>query len=312
MSWSLHILGTNAAVPTLHRNPSAQALDTEHEIFLIDCGEATQNRLVEFRIRRSRIHHIFISHLHGDHIFGLPGLITSYNLFGRKEPLYLYGPIGLKGFIDTINETTGIHLNYPLHIKEHEDQISRKILETEHVHVYTIPLDHRIPTTGYLFREKVFKRKINLEMVKLLGVPYDQMKDIQRGKDWQRPDGRLIKNEEMTFPGRNPITFAYCSDTRYSPNIIPLVRNVNLLYHEATFASDLAREAHSRGHSTALEAARIAKAAKVDKLIIGHFSARYQDPAPLLKEAQAWFPDTGLAMEGMIVSIESRDSSHIE
>ncbi len=312
MAWSLHILGTNAAVPTLHRNPSAQALDTEHEIFLIDCGEATQNRLAEFRIRRSRIHHIFVSHLHGDHIFGLPGLITSYNLFGRKDPLFLYGPIGLKGFIDTIIEATGLQLQYPLQIKEHDDQISRKILETDHVYVYTIPLDHRIPTTGYLFREKVFKRKINLEMVSLLGVPYHQMKDLQNGKDWQRPDGRLIENEEMTFPGRDPVTFAYCSDTRYSKKIIPLVRNVNLLYHEATFANDLAQEAHNRGHSTALEAARIAKTANVGKLIIGHFSARYQDPLPLLTEAQAWFPDTLLAVEGKIVSIESRDSSHIE
>jgi ribonuclease Z len=214
--------------------------------------------------------------------------------------------------MDTINETTGIQLKYPLQIQEHDDQFSRKILETDHVQVYTIPLDHRIPTTGYLFREKVSKRKINLEVVTPLGVPYSSMKDIQNGKDWQSPDGRLIKNEEMTFPGRDPITFAYCSDTRYSPKIIPLLRNVNLLYHEATFGGDLADEAHNRGHSTALEAARIAKAAKVGKLIIGHFSARYKDPLPLLIEAQGCFRDTRLAVEGMIVSIDSQVSGHIE
>lgn len=311
MAWSLYILGTNAAVPSLDRNPSAQALDTEHEVFLVDCGEATQTRLAEFRVRRSRIQHIFISHLHGDHIFGLPGLITSFNLFGREDPLFIYGPRGLKHYLDVVNETTGIHLNYHLQIKEHDDQISRKILETGQMQVYTIPLDHRTPTTGYLFREKVFKRKIDTEAIERLKVPYEHLRSIQNGKDWKSPDGQWVRNEEMTQPGREPISYAYCSDTRYHPKIVPLIRNTNVLYHEATFGSELSEEAHRRGHSTAREAALIAKAAGVDQLIIGHFSNRYSDTSILLKEAREHFANTVIARDGMVVPIDSEEKPRI-
>jgi ribonuclease Z len=311
MGWSLHILGTNAAVPVLNRHPSAQALATEDEIFLIDCGEATQSRLTEYHIKRSRINHIFISHLHGDHIFGLPGLITSYNLFGRKETIHLYGPPGLRHFIETIHEITGIRLQFDLLIHEHPADLSRMILETKHIKVHTLPLDHRVPATGYLFKEKVAKRKIDPIAVANYAVPYDQMLSIKNGRDWQRPDGTTIPNALLTAPGREALSFAYCSDTRYAPSLIPRIRNINLLYHEATFGKELAEEAHKRGHSTSIEAAQIAQAANVKQLVIGHFSARYKDRSVLLVEAQGHFPNTILAKEGLVIPIENSSDHHI-
>lgn len=311
MGWSLHILGTNAAVPVLNRHPSAQALQTDNEIFLIDCGEATQTRLTEYHIRRSRINHIFISHMHGDHIFGLPGLITSYNLFGRKEPIHVYGPPGLRHFIETINEITGIRLHFDLRIREHPADVSSKILETEHVRVYSLPLDHRVPTTGYLFKEKVAKRRIDSTAVARYAVPYDQMFSLKNGQDWQQPDGTTVPNELLTLPGRQALSFAYCSDTRYAPSIIPRIRNVYLLYHEATFGKDLADEAHKRGHSTSVEAAQIAREANVKQLVIGHFSTRYKDRSELLLEAQCYFPNTILAKEGLVIPIDNPSEEHI-
>ncbi|MBK8506824.1 MAG: ribonuclease Z [Saprospiraceae bacterium] len=311
MGWSLHILGTNAAVPLLDRHPSAQALQTPDEIFLIDCGEATQTRLTEYHIKRSRINHIFISHLHGDHIFGLPGLITSYNLFGRKEPIHIYGPPGLRHYVETINEITGIHLHFDLTIKEHRADISKKILETKNIMVYTLPLNHRVPTTGYLFREKVAKRRIDSEAVAKYAIPYVEMSSIKDGNDWQKPDGNMIPNESLTLPGRQALSFAYCSDTRYEPAIIPRIRNVHLLYHEATFGQDLAEEAHLRGHSTSIEAAQIAQAANVNQLVIGHFSARYKDRSALLLEAQSHFLNTILAKEGLVIPIDNPGELHI-
>ena len=311
MAWSLHILGTNAAVPLLNRHPSAQALQTDDEIFLIDCGEATQTRLAEYRIRRSRIRHIFISHLHGDHIFGLPGLITSYNLFGRKDPLTIYGPPGLRHFIETINELTGIHLHFDLIIKEHQAEVGKMILETNHIKVYSLPLDHRVPTTGYLFRERVAKRRIDSSAVAKYEVPYHQMPLIKNGSDWQRSDGTVIPNELLTIPGRQPLSFAYCSDTRYAPHLVSHIMNIHLLYHEATFGQDLAEEAHKRGHSTSAEAAQIAKAANVSQLVIGHFSSRYKDLSKLLMEAQQHFANTIIAQEGLVISIDHSNNRHI-
>ncbi|MCB0684973.1 MAG: ribonuclease Z, partial [Saprospiraceae bacterium] len=271
MPWSLHILGTNAAVPMPDRHPSAQALDTPNEIFLIDCGEGTQERLSKYHIRRSRINHVFISHLHGDHIFGLPGLITSYNLFNRDEDLTLYGPQGLLRFIETILETTGILLSYTLKVLEHDTEEPYEILDTEDVCVYTLPLDHRVPTTGYLFREKVAKRRINGEAIEQFNVPYHAIPSLKNGKDWMKEDGVVIENELLTWPGRDPLSFAYCSDTRFYRRLIPMVRNVNLLYHETTFGSELSTEAHKRGHSTTEDAATIAAEAEVSQLLIGHF-----------------------------------------
>lgn len=305
MPWDLHILGTNAAVPMPGRHPSSQALNTAEEIFLIDCGEGTQDRLSQYGVKRSRINHIFITHLHGDHLFGLPGLITSFNLFGRKDPLYIFGPPGLRHFVDTINEITGTRFHFDCHISEVDTLKKIKILETPAMRVYTLPLDHRIPTSGYLFREKVPRRKINSEAILKWKVPYDQIDTLKKGSDWRQADGSLIKNEQLTLPGRPPLSFAYCTDTRYDRRLIPMIRGVDLLYHEATFADELREEAHKRGHSTAREAAMIASEAKVKQLLIGHFSTRYKDPLVLLEEAQTVFQPTILAREGNIVRIDT-------
>lgn len=305
MPWRLHILGTNAAVPMLDRHPSAQALDTSDEIFLIDCGEGTQSRLSEYRIRRSRIHHIFISHLHGDHIFGLPGLITSLNLFGRTDPLYLYGPPGLQNFMEIMLDTTGINLHFSLNIHEHDTAQPKMILKTRSVIVKTLPLDHRIPTAGFLFRERVSLRRINKEALDNYQVPFRVIESLKEGYDWLREDGTIIPNAELTLPGREPISFAYCSDTRYYPSLIPMIRGTQLLYHEATFGQDLAQEATKRGHSTSVEAALLAKSAGVKQLVIGHFSARYRDTSILLSEAKSKFENTVLAKEGLTLEITS-------
>ncbi|MCB0668377.1 MAG: ribonuclease Z [Saprospiraceae bacterium] len=306
MPWDIHILGTNAAVPLPDRHPSAQALNTPEGIFLIDCGEGTQDRLSQFGVKRSRINHIFISHLHGDHLFGLPGLITSYSLFGRKDPLYLFGPPGLRRYLDTIYEITGIHLRYQCQVTELDTNKHYKILETENLRVYTLPLDHRIPTTGYLFKEKVAKRKIDGDAIAHWQVPYHQIEKLKNGADWEREDGSIIENDLLTVPGRPPLSFAYCSDTRYSPKLIPWIRGVDLLYHETTFGENLKDEARKRGHSTSVEAALIAKKAGVKELLIGHFSTRYKDPSVLLHEAKTIFENTILAQEGQVIEIISQ------
>jgi len=296
-------LGTNAAVPMPERAPSAQVLDTSDELFLIDCGEGTQTRLSQCRIRRSRINHIFISHLHGDHLFGLPGLITSFNLFRREDPLHIYGPPGLRHFIETVNEATGLYLQYDLAIHEHDTSEKLKILETDYAKVFTIPLDHRVPTAGFLFKEKAILRRINKEAIQEYNVPYSKMQSLQQGLDWHRDDGTKVPNVKLTLPGRDPLSFAYCSDTRFFPQIAPQIKNVNLLYHETTFANDLADEAHKRGHSTSVEAGTIAQMAHAKQLVIGHFSTRYKDLSILLEEARSRFSNTILAQEGMVIDI---------
>jgi len=301
MSWSLHILGTNAAVPVKDRHPSAQALMTDEEIFLIDCGEGTQSRLSEYKIKRSKINHIFISHLHGDHCFGLPGLITSYNLYQRTEPLHLYGPVGIRALMDVVISTTGTQLNYHLIIHEHDADVGQVVLENRHIRVSTIPLEHRIPTAGYLFIQKTAPRRINGDAVTRYGVPFDMMEGLRHGKDWINRDGIAIDNSLLTLEGKPAIRFAYCSDTVYLPALVPIVSGVDLLYHEATFATETGSNARKWGHSTATEAALIAREAKVDKLLIGHFSGRYADPEVLGEEARKTFRNTIVAKEGMVI-----------
>jgi ribonuclease Z len=225
--------------------------------------------------------------------------------------MHIYGPAGLRHYIETINEITGIHLDFDLNIQEHQTDSRKKILETKHIRVYTLPLNHRVPCTGYLFKEKVAKRKIDSMAVTGYAVPYDQMASIKEGNDWKRPDGTTISNEALTLPGRQALSFAYCSDTRYEPAVVPWIRNVHLLYHEATFGEDLVEEAHMRGHSTSIEAAQIARAADVGQLVIGHFSTRYKDRAELLLEAQRVFLNTIIAKEGLVIPIEKSDHLHI-
>ena len=306
MTFEVTILGSNAAVPAFGRHPSAQVLNVNEQYYLIDCGEGTQIRMNDYSIRRHRINQIFISHLHGDHIFGLIGLLTSYSLGQRKEQMDIFGPEGIQEFLEVQLKISQSHLTYDLNVHVVDPTQSTLIFSDKNVEVTTIPLDHRIPACGYLFREK--KRLLNVIPEKLIeyGIDFKQINDIKKGEKGRNSAGEAFENELLTLPPYIPRTFAYCSDTAYKPDIIPILEQIDLLYHEATFADDKAENAIKTKHSTAKQAARIAKEAKVEKLLIGHFSSRYHDLNVLLHEAKTVFLNTQLALEGTTFPIELR------
>lgn len=293
MSFKLTILGFNSAVPKRKVAPTSQLLEMENRYFLIDCGEGTQVQLRKAKAKFSKINHIFISHLHGDHVFGLIGLISTFQLLGREKPLYVFGPKGIQDFIINQLKHTQSLCSFELVFNELSTKISELIYEDEKVDVYNIPLDHRIYTNGYLFREKIKPRKLKMEAI--WNHPEIQICDyenIKRGKDFQLSDGSIVPNSELSLAPEKPLSYAFCSDTRYKPDIVPIIKNVDLLYHESTFLSDLQEMADKTAHSTAKEAASIAREAKVGQLILGHFSNRYDDLSVFLKEAQSVFKNT--------------------
>ena len=295
MSTYLTILGFNSAIPTVNTSPTAQLLEMEERCFLIDCGEGTQVQLRKAKARFSKINHIFISHLHGDHCFGLPGLIASFRLLGREVPLHVYGPKGIKKMLETIFSITETHQGFEVVYHELDKKESEKIYEDNRVEVYTIPLDHRIYCNGYLFKEKPKERHINMEEVsKYSEIETCDYHNLKAGKDFVLSDGYVLKNEILTTDPAPSVSYAFCSDTRYLESVIPIIKNVTVLYHEATFLHDLKEMADYTGHTTALEAATIAKKADVDKLILGHFSNRYGDLTVFTDEARQVFPNTYL------------------
>lgn len=267
----------------------------EERCFLIDCGEGTQVQLRKAKAKFSKINHIFISHLHGDHVFGLPGLISSFRLLGRETPLHVYGPKGIKEMMETIFRITETHQGFEVVFHELSSKKSEKVFEDNRVEVFTIPLDHRIYCNGYLFKEKPKERHLNmLEISKYPEIEICDYHNLKRGKDIQLSDGYILKNENLTKPAEPSVSYAFCSDTRYLESIIPIIKNVDVLYHESTFLHDLKKMADYTGHTTALEAAKIAKKANVKKLILGHFSNRYHDLSVFLNEACEIFPETYL------------------
>lgn len=267
----------------------------EERCFLIDCGEGTQVQLRKAKAKFSKINHIFISHLHGDHVFGLPGLIASFRLLGRETPLHVYGPKGIKEMMETIFRITETHQGFEVVFHELSSKKSEKVFEDNRVEVFTIPLDHRIYCNGYLFKEKPKERHLNMqEISKYPEIEICDYHNLKRGKDIQLSDGYILKNENLTKPAEPSVSYAFCSDTRYLESIIPIIKNVDVLYHEATFLHDLKKMADYTGHSTALEAAKIARKANVKKLILGHFSNRYNDLSVFLNEACEIFPETYL------------------
>lgn len=295
MSTYLTILGYNSAIPTVNASPTAQFLEMEERAFLIDCGEGTQVQLRKAKARFSKINHIFISHLHGDHCFGLPGLIASFRLLGRDNPLHVYGPKGIKKMMETIFTITETHRGFEVIYHELESKGSEKIYEDSRLEVYTIPLDHRIYCNGYLFREKIKDRHLNMqEISKYPEIETCDYHNLKLGKDFKLSDGYVLKNEILTTEPSKSVSYAFCSDTRYREEIIPIIENVDVLYHEATFLHDLKEMADYTGHTTALEAARIARKANVGKLILGHFSNRYGDLTVFTDEAREVFPNTFL------------------
>ncbi|WP_159476842.1 ribonuclease Z [Chryseobacterium sp. 18068] len=295
MSTYLTILGFNSAIPTINTSPTAQLLEMEERCFLIDCGEGTQVQLRKAKARFSKINHIFISHLHGDHCFGLPGLIASFRLLGRETPLHVYGPKGIKKMLETIFTITETHRGFEVVYHELDKDYSEKIYEDNRVEVFTIPLDHRIYCNGYMFREKPKDRHINMEEVsKYSEIETCDYHNLKAGKDFVLSDGYVLKNEILTTAPAPSVSYAFCSDTRYLESVIPIIKNVTVLYHESTFLHDLKEMADYTGHTTALEAATIAKKAEVEKLILGHFSNRYGDLTVFTDEARTVFPNSYL------------------
>lgn len=304
MSTYLTILGYNSAIPTVKSAPTAQFLEMEERCFLIDCGEGTQVQLRKAKAKFSKINHIFISHLHGDHVFGLPGLISSFRLLGRETPLHVYGPKGIKEMMETIFRITETHQGFEVVFHELSSKKSEKVFEDNRVEVFTIPLDHRIYCNGYLFKEKPKERHLNMhEISKYPEIEICDYHNLKRGKDIQLSDGYILKNENLTKPAEPSVSYAFCSDTRYLESIIPIIKNVDVLYHEATFLHDLKKMADYTGHTTALEAAKIARKANVKKLILGHFSNRYNDLSVFLNEACEIFPETHLPKQLEAVKI---------
>jgi ribonuclease Z len=294
----LTILGSSSALPTSERYPSAHVLNVHERLFLIDCGEGTQMQLRKNRIRFSHINHIFISHLHGDHIFGLYGLLSTFSLMGRKSPLCLYAPDGYHQMLLSHLKDFDIHLNYEINFTPLKGKDPVQILDDKYLTVVSFPLEHRVPSFGFLFREKTTDRNIIKAVIEKYHIPGVRIPAIKKGEDFITDNGDVIKNEILTLPPPEPLSFAYCSDTRYFSRLASFVKGVTLLYHEATFDKEKSDLAILTGHSTTLDAAKTASEACAGRLIIGHFSARYRDIQPLVDEARTIFPATIPAIDG--------------
>lgn len=300
---SIHILGCGSALPTTKHNPSAQALTLRGKVYLVDCGEGTQLQIRRQGLHFGRIHTIFISHLHGDHCFGLPGLLSTLSMLGRTGELHIHGPEGLTEYIDAHRKSFLAECSYEIITHEHDYRKSEVIHEDPSLCVRSLPLSHRIPTMGFLFEERCAARHLDKPAVDFYQVPRCCYPAILLGESYTAQDGSIIPNNRLTKPGRIPRRYAYCSDTEYFPNLIEQVRGVDLLYHEATFGEDLRVRLATTAHSTAQEAATIALKAEVKRLLIGHYSSRYTDVTPLLDEARSVFPNTTAAQEGLIIHL---------
>lgn len=296
----LTILGCYAATPRTFTNPTAQVLEINNNIVLIDCGEGTQVELRRHKIKFSRINHIFISHLHGDHFFGLPGLVSTMRLLGRDKELHIYGPKGIKQAITLLLKLGDSWTNYPLLFHELSSKKPELIFEDKKISVTTIPLDHRIYTNGFLFREKEGKRKLNIDAAESYGIDKAYFQNIKNGKDIVLDNGEVIANTELTFDPPKPKSYAFCSDTVYDSKLSLQLKGVDVLYHESTFLESEAELAMKTKHSTALQAAKVAKDANVKTLVLGHYSTRYKSIELFKEEALTIFPNVLLADDGRV------------
>ncbi|MGQ0829522.1 MAG: ribonuclease Z [Bacteroidota bacterium] len=296
--FELTILGCSSATPTSTRNPTAQLLNIAERFFLIDCGEATQIQLRKYKLKFQRINHIFISHLHGDHYLGLIGLLSSMHLLGRTVEIHIYCPAELKEIIDIQYKYSQTRLNFSIIYHPHNYINDDLIFEDEKLEVRTIVLNHRIPCCGFIFTEKPLMANISKDTIQQYKIPVEQILAVKQGADFITPTGEIIPNIKLVSHRKKSRSYAYCSDTCYDESIIEFIKGVDLLYHEATFMNDKLERAKETYHSTALQAATIAKKAEAGKLMIGHYSARYKDLQPLLDEAKSVFSNTILAIEG--------------
>lgn len=304
MSLKLTILGCHSATPRVNAHPTAQFLEIKNHHFLIDCGEGTQVQLRKYGVKFSKIKHIFISHLHGDHFYGLVGLISTFRLLNRETELHIYAPKGLKEIITLQLKLSNSWTQYPLLFHELDATGSELIFEDSTVEVFTIPLDHRVYSNGFLFKEKLGERKLNVNAIaKFKEIKICDYQNLKNGRDFTLQNGTVLKNDSLTLDPPFPLSYAFCSDTAYFPEIVPLIKNATCLYHETTFLKDKEALALTTKHATAEQAAQIAQLANVHQLILGHYSGRYKNIEDFKTEAQVIFENTFLAMEGKVFEI---------
>ncbi len=306
MKFEVTILGCGSATPTLVRNSTAQYVNVLERHFLIDCGEGTQIQLRKNNVRFQRINHIFISHLHGDHYLGLVGLISTLHLLGRKQKLYVYGPNPLGDIIIGNLKASQSYLSFELEFVPLESKESQLIFEDNLIEIRTIPLEHRIYCNGFLIKEKIKDRRIDKSLIDEYQIPVAMFSKLKKGEDWVKDDGSVIKNEVLTLPPVKSRSYAFCTDTKALDSIIPIIEGADLLYHEATFLHKMKSRAEATFHTTALQAGELAAKAKVKKLIIGHYSARYKEISELEEEAKQAFENTTAIDDGDVINIPNR------
>ena len=301
MAFKLTVLGCNSAIPTVERHPTAQLLNANERFFLIDCGEGTQVQLRKYQLSYQRINHVFISHLHGDHYFGLIGLISSMHLLGRNKDLHIYAHQELKVIIDLQLAASNTELNFPLFFHPIPDDNEQLLFEDEGISIRNILLNHSIKCSGFIFQEKKRERKILKAKIEEYNIPFEKYNAIKDGVDWMDENGKIIVNTEITIENSPAHSYAFCSDTIYNEALIEKIKGVDLLYHEATFKKEFADRAKKTGHSTTFDAATIAKKSEVKNLLIGHFSQRYRNLDELLIETKQVFKNTYLAESGLVL-----------
>lgn len=300
----IHILGCGSALPTLRHQASSQIVEIHGKMMMVDCAEGTQIMLRRSRVAFTRISSVFISHLHGDHCLGLPGMISTFGMLDRRAPLSVYAPVEYESMFKAQLNFFCSALSYDVIFHPVDTTRQQIIYEDRSMTVETIPLDHRVPCAGFLFREKPTLPHIRREMIDFYKIPTSQINNIKHGADWSDEDGHLIPNSRLTEPAAPGRSYAYCSDTRYMPKLHEVVKGVNLLYHESTYDKTMSANTRKYYHSTAEEAARVAKDAGVGKLLLGHYSARYEDERVLLNEALPVFPNTELSQENMVIDVK--------
>ena len=301
--FKVHILGCGSALPTLQHNASSQIVELREKLFMIDCGEGTQIQLRRSRIHFSKIIAVFISHLHGDHCFGLPGMISTFGMTGRTAPLHVYAPAAFEPILDQTLSFFCQGLEFKVVFHAVDTTQNKVVYEDRSLTIETIPLQHRIDCCGYLFREKPILPHIRRDMIDFYNIPISQINNIKAGADWVTPEGEVIANSRLTTPAEPARSYAYCSDTRYIKTLHELVKGVSTLYHESTYSAEDAERARIYWHSTSQDAAKVARDASVGKLLLGHFSARYNNESQLLEEAKEIFPNSYLTCEGATFDI---------
>jgi len=300
----IHILGCGSALPTLRHYPSMQVVECRGKLYMIDCGEGAQLQLRRSGLSFERLGHIFISHIHGDHCFGLIGIISTFGLLGRTATLHVHAPAALEPMLKAqLDLFFNYDIGYKVEFHPIDTSCRQVIFEDRSITVETIPLDHRMPCSGFLFREKPTLPHIRRDMIDMYGIPVSQINNIKSGQDYTLSDGTVILHERLVTPPAPVRSYAYCSDTRYMPELHKQLEGVNTLYHESTYADDKADGAAKYFHSTARQAATVANDAHVGKLLLGHYSARYPDEQVLLSEAQEVFPNSFLTQENMVVDV---------